>query len=90
MLLARICNYLWRKNGAVLSGKTEATLTITSAQSDDAGTYTVYVYNPYGSFDSPATSIFFILPKFKVVPQTSPSTEVKPRASAFSRKAWNR
>jgi len=37
--------YQWKKDGAVLDGATDSTLTITNAQAADAGTYSVEVVN---------------------------------------------
>jgi hypothetical protein len=45
--------FQWNKNGVPISGATSATLTIASAQTTDAGTYTVTVTNGVGS---PVTS----------------------------------
>lgn len=49
-------SYQWSKDGAPLSGKTDATLTINSVQNTDVGSYTVFVSNPQGNKTSdPAT-----------------------------------
>jgi hypothetical protein len=44
--------YQWQKDGANLSGKTSATLTLTNIQSSDAGSYRVQVSNPQGTTSS--------------------------------------
>jgi DNA/RNA endonuclease G (NUC1) len=44
--------YQWRKDGTPVSGATSATYPISSAQSADAGTYTVVVTNSAGSVTS--------------------------------------
>ena len=41
--------YQWEKNGNPISGQTNSSLTITNAQSSDAGTYTVCVSNSNGT-----------------------------------------
>jgi hypothetical protein len=46
-------SYQWKKNGAPLSDKTDATLTFSPVANGDAGTYTVTVHN---GIDSDATS----------------------------------
>ncbi len=45
-------SYQWRKNNVNIAGATSATLTITSAQSSDAGNYQVVVSNAAGSVTS--------------------------------------
>lgn len=44
--------YAWRKNGTALSGATQASYTIASAQTTDAATYSVVVANSAGSVTS--------------------------------------
>lgn len=44
--------YQWRKNGTNISGATSSTLTISSAQVANAGSYDVVVSNPAGSVTS--------------------------------------
>jgi alpha-tubulin suppressor-like RCC1 family protein len=41
--------YQWRLNGAGLQGAVNSTLTVTNAQAAQAGSYSVLVYNAYGS-----------------------------------------
>jgi hypothetical protein len=43
--------YLWKRNGVAVGG-TSATFTVATATSSDAGTYTVEVSNPMGTFTS--------------------------------------
>ncbi len=45
-------SYLWRKDGVILEGATDAALTLNSVQADDAGTYDVIVSGTYGSVTS--------------------------------------
>src|SRR6185436_13735306 len=50
--------YQWSKNGAVLAGATNATLTINNATVDDVGSYTVAVSNDNGAVNSnPAAAL---------------------------------
>ena len=42
-------SYQWKKNGAALSGATQATLTLASAHATDVGAYSVVVSNAAGS-----------------------------------------
>lgn len=44
--------YEWRKNGAPIPGASGPVYTISSAQLEDAGTYSVAVSNPYGAATS--------------------------------------
>jgi hypothetical protein len=46
--------YQWSKNGAVISGATAVNLTLSSAASSDAGSYTVVVTNSLGTVTSAA------------------------------------
>jgi alpha-tubulin suppressor-like RCC1 family protein len=49
--------YQWKKNGASISGATLATYTVASAQSSDAGGYTVLVSNSAGSVTSSTANV---------------------------------
>ncbi len=49
--------YDWKKDGTSISGATNATYTIASAATRDAGTYTVVVSNSAGSVTSTAASL---------------------------------
>lgn len=44
--------FQWRKNGAAISGATNASLTLTNVQTADAGTYSVFIQNSAGSATS--------------------------------------
>jgi hypothetical protein len=61
--------YQWQHDGVPLAGKTNATLSIASAQPADAGPYTVVVMNLYGTAISPATSLSFPPPVITVQPR---------------------
>ena len=50
-------SYQWRKNGAAVSGATNATLSLAAAQVADAGTYDVVVSNSAGSVSSAPASL---------------------------------
>ncbi len=49
--------YQWKKNGNILAGETDSTLTINGVQSSDAGNYYCVVTNPYGTDSSAAASL---------------------------------
>jgi hypothetical protein len=42
-------SYQWRKDGVPISGATSATLTVTNAQTSNAGSYSVSISNAFGS-----------------------------------------
>src|SRR5204862_5331417 len=50
-------NYQWLKNGTNLLGETGSTLTITSADVNDAGTYSVIVSNIAGTVTSSTATL---------------------------------
>ena len=50
-------SYQWRKGGAAIAGGTSATYTIASAQTTDAGSYSVVVSNSAGSVTSASASL---------------------------------
>lgn len=50
-------SYQWRKNGAAVSGATNATLSLTAAQVADAGSYDVVVSNSAGSVTSSSAAL---------------------------------
>lgn len=70
--------YTWRKNGVALSGATQAAYTISSAQSGDAGNYSVVVSNSAGSATS-ATATLTVN-----APQVAPSITTVPAAQTVS------
>lgn len=50
-------SYQWRKNGAAVSGATNATLSLTAAQVADAGAYDVVISNSAGSVTSSTAAL---------------------------------
>jgi hypothetical protein len=48
-------SYVWKKGPSVISGATNATLTLSSIATSNAGTYTVTVSNPVGNASASAT-----------------------------------
>lgn len=54
---AKPLNFQWRKNGSVLTGKTETKLPLTSVSSADAGDYDVIISNFAGSLTSVVATI---------------------------------
>jgi len=54
--------FQWRRDGMDLPGRTNRTLTISSAQPADEGDYTVEVRNPGGSVISPAARLAVVPP----------------------------
>jgi uncharacterized protein YpmS len=55
-------SYQWSFNGAALSGATTSTLTITNAQTTNAGSYTVAVTNSWGSISSAVAVLTVYVP----------------------------
>jgi hypothetical protein len=55
-------SYQWKRDGIVLSGASTATLSLTSIQSSDAGSYTVVVTNTAGNATSSAATLTVGLP----------------------------
>lgn len=49
--------YQWNKDGTAISGATDATYSIASAQTADAGKYTVTITNAYGTVTSDAATV---------------------------------
>jgi len=58
----RPLSYQWRLNGASIGLATNATFTISNAQSADAGPYTVLVTNLFGSITSAVATLTVIVP----------------------------
>ena len=52
--------YQWRKNGAVLPGRTTPALSLGNAQKADSGTYSVVVANSYGQVTSQLADVTII------------------------------
>jgi len=66
--------YQWRRNGTPIGGATAASYVIASAQSGDAGNYTVAVTNSVASITSNAATLV-------VNPLNAPTISVQPAAS---------
>ena len=49
--------YQWRHDGADLLGQTNASLTLANLVTNDAGSYSVFVANPYGSLESSGANL---------------------------------
>jgi polygalacturonase/pectin methylesterase-like acyl-CoA thioesterase len=62
--------YQWRKNGANISGATNSTYTIGSAQGADIGNYTVVVTNSSGSVTSSVAALTIVasIPQLPTIP----------------------
>ena len=54
--------YQWRKDGANITGASNATLALTNVQSNDAGSYAVIITNAVGSVTSGAASLAVVVP----------------------------
>ncbi|MCC6232774.1 MAG: immunoglobulin domain-containing protein [Verrucomicrobiales bacterium] len=63
-------SYQWRKGGAALDGKTEATLSLTSITLADAGSYDVVVSNAFGTVTSGAV-VLTVKPADRIAPTLS-------------------
>ncbi|NOS70517.1 MAG: hypothetical protein HOP33_11375, partial [Verrucomicrobia bacterium] len=63
-------NYQWRRSGGAMAGQTNATLSLTSVTTNDAGSYDVVVSNVTGSVTSapPAVLTVNVLPFITVAP----------------------
>src|SRR5581483_8172370 len=55
-------SYSWSRNGSAISGANAATLSLTSVQTNEAGSYTVTVSNPYGAVTSEVATLTVYLP----------------------------
>ncbi|MBI4660010.1 MAG: immunoglobulin domain-containing protein [Verrucomicrobia bacterium] len=55
-------SFQWRLDGKDLAGETNSTLTITGAERDDEGDYTVEVRNPEGRTISPPSRLWIVPP----------------------------
>ena len=63
-------SYQWSFNGAALSGATASTLTISGAQTSNAGSYTVAVANSWGAITSAVASLsVYLAPGLSTQPQ---------------------
>jgi hypothetical protein len=54
--------YQWKKNGVNLEGENGSTLSLTGVSQADAGRYSVYIENDYGSVTSSAVTLTVIVP----------------------------
>jgi hypothetical protein len=52
-------SYQWQRNGTILAGATNASLSLTNVQATNAGVYRAVVRNPYGAALSSAMSLTF-------------------------------
>lgn len=64
--------YSWRKNGAIISGATSTTLTVTNVARSDSGTYTVRVSNAVGAVTSSGATLTVRVPQLLSAPQQQP------------------
>ncbi len=75
-------SYQWSKDGVVLEGATNASLTLPSASAADVGAYTVAVANPGGTVVSqPATLSLLVLPA--ITQQPADLTAVQGLSATF-------
>ena len=65
--------YQWNKSGVAIAGATTAILTLTDAQANDAGSYTVVVSNEFGSAISTSATLIIEEPPSPPVITTQPS-----------------
>jgi hypothetical protein len=49
--------YVWRRNGVVIRGETNAVLSLRGFQPEDGGSYSVAVYNAFGLVETEAVSV---------------------------------
>jgi hypothetical protein len=75
--------YHWKLNGSPVSGATNASLTLASAQGTHAGTYTVVVTNPVGSVTSQAATLTVNIPP-GITAQPQSQTAVQGQTVSFS------
>lgn len=61
-LSAHPVSFLWRKNGALIPGETNATLRIESVTGTEAGIYSAVAVNAYGSAASSDAQLTFLTP----------------------------
>jgi hypothetical protein len=67
--------YQWRKDGADLTGQTNATLSLTNVQSTNAGNYTVVVSNAGGIVTSAIATLTVTTPAIAPAFSTQPSNQ---------------
>jgi purine nucleoside phosphorylase len=75
--------YQWNFNGASLSSATNASLTLTNAQTTDAGSYTVVVNNPVGSITSQVATLTVLVPA-GITTQPQNLTVTQGQSASFS------
>jgi len=73
--------YQWQKGGAAIAGATAATLSLTSVQTADAGTYAVVIANSAGSVTS-ASATLTVNPA--TTPGTAPTISSQPAAATVT------
>jgi alpha-tubulin suppressor-like RCC1 family protein len=67
--------YQWQKNGVNISGATSSSLTLTSAQTSDAGNYQCVISNSFGSVTS-ATSVLTVYTDTSLTIRNQPTAQV--------------
>ena len=67
--------YQWRKNGTLVAGATNATLTLVNVQPADAGTYTVVVSNSIGVVSSSAATLAVAVTAVTAAITTQPQSQ---------------
>lgn len=75
--------YQWKHDGVVLTGETNATLTLTNLKTTDAGTYTVEATNAVGSVTSKAVTLT-VLTKPEITSQATPVTIFEGQDATFT------
>jgi len=71
-------SYQWQKTGVAISGATSSSFTISSAQSSDAGSYTVVVSNSLGSVTSAVATLTV------TATAVAPSITTQPQSTAVT------
>jgi hypothetical protein len=74
--------YQWRRDGAALSGATNATLVLNNIQASDAGDYSVLIYNNAGSTVSSNGALSVIYAAFILQQPGSVQVRVRPDPAA--------
>jgi purine nucleoside phosphorylase len=75
--------YQWNFNGTALSDATNASLTLTNAQTTDAGSYTVVVTNAVGSITSQVATLTVLVPA-GITTQPQNLTVTQGQSASFS------
>lgn len=79
-----LISYQWRKDGVPLVGADAATLTLTNAQPDDAGAYSVVVSNGLGSVTNALPAILTLSAPPSITMQAMSQTVVMGNSATFS------